>query len=466
MALCYDTTGKTNNFDSLFPRLLYWITIPVRKNAPLLQPTTRTKRWPVMIFSHGLGGSRNAYSHLVGSVASHGVIVICPEHRDGSSPISFVRELPGHRGSGEKAQSTGSTKVVDYIKISHSPSPQVEAARTRQLKIRLWELGCIYDSLLKLDTTLTSLTNLNTSSASLGAFADKMQVHQPGSITFAGHSFGAATVAQFVKTIYYSPQARDAPSSYEPLFSPSSHSAVVEQVTPNTPIVLLDMWCYPMRAKTTTWLWDKPMPCYAPSGPGGSAILAVESQAFVKWREHLKVTKRFLSHDPASDSAKSEDDARPPPHFYYPATSAHLSQSDFGVLFPWVTKKIFASEEPERVMKLNVRAVLQLLRERNIPVSATSREDMELGSEIPKGEEVEDDRRIFSKRGGIRGWVYLSTDANDMSDVAFEAASAVNDEKTSPGQAVVSGEVEKESGKADVVQALGDMKGTSGAVKA
>jgi len=45
-----------------------------------------------MIFSHGLGGTRNSYSHLVGSLASHGTVVFAIEHRDGSAPTTFIRQ--------------------------------------------------------------------------------------------------------------------------------------------------------------------------------------------------------------------------------------------------------------------------------------------------------------------------------------------------------------------------------------
>ena len=119
-------------FSRYFPRLLYYISIPVRKNAPLLPPNTTNKRWPVMVFSHGLGGSRNAYSHLVGSIASHGMIVIAPEHRDGSTPISYIRDVPSNnsvteksaarkarrtRGPGETEQRTGVTSLPQYLQL-------------------------------------------------------------------------------------------------------------------------------------------------------------------------------------------------------------------------------------------------------------------------------------------------------------------------------------------------------------
>jgi len=45
-----------------------------------------------MIFSHGLGGTRNSYAHLVGSIASYGTVVFAIEHRDGSAPTTFIRQ--------------------------------------------------------------------------------------------------------------------------------------------------------------------------------------------------------------------------------------------------------------------------------------------------------------------------------------------------------------------------------------
>lgn len=394
-----------------------------------------------MIFSHGLGGSRNAYSHVAGSIASHGVIVICPEHRDGSAPISFVRSVPKGLEKGEKSQFTVGRSKVGYNRVSHTPSPEVEAARTAQLKIRLYELGCIHDALLKIDQGV-SLTNLNASSAPfLHRFSGRMAVYEPGTIIFAGHSFGAATIGQFVKSTFYSPETSTAPASYEPIFTPSSRSAISKQITPNTPLVLLDVWCFPLRVASTRWLWNKPLPCYAPGGPGGCAVLAVESQAFFKWRIHLKATKHFLSPNPASESHTVKNDGRPGPHFYYATASAHLSQSDFGVLFPWFTRKIFAIEEPERIMKLNIRAILQLLRERKIPLSPISASDKEIGSETDMT--TKDDSKIFCTNGEIKGWNYLSTDVDDLSDIEFEDDSNV-DIKARPSEAVVGGELMKE----------------------
>ncbi|EPE33466.1 alpha/beta-Hydrolase [Glarea lozoyensis ATCC 20868] len=424
---------KLAEFISFFPRILHYISIPVRKNAALLSPPTSNTKWPVMIFSHGLGGTRNAYSHLVGSLASHGMIVIAPEHRDGSGPVSFIRDAPSTSHT-EKTSAGTKKRKVEYVKLSHNPSREVEEGRNAQLRVRLWEMGIIHSSLLKLDTG-DKLTNLDTSSAPLSAFATKLDVHRPGKITFAGHSFGASTVTQFVKSVYYSPKTASAPSDYTPLFTPSSRSEIVSQITPQTPVVLLDAWCLPLRAASTRWLWDLPFPCYTPGGPGPSNLLAVESQAFFKWNVHLKSTKRLLSSDPSTASPRHDN--RGEPHFFYAATSAHLSQSDFGILFPYLTKRFLAIEEPERILRLNVRAITQLLRNNDIEVGPTSRADLEMEEGSP--EATNDDKKILAK-GAVRGWVFISTNSDDAGDEVSNKGKVEDTQAAAPSDAVLGNE--------------------------
>lgn len=49
-----------------------------------------------MIFSHGLGGSRQTYSHFCGEMASRGYVVCAIEHRDGTSPTTSIVSIDGH----------------------------------------------------------------------------------------------------------------------------------------------------------------------------------------------------------------------------------------------------------------------------------------------------------------------------------------------------------------------------------
>lgn len=365
-------------------------------NADILEPTTRSKRWPVMIFSHGLGGSRNAYSHICGSLASHGIVVVAPDHRDGSAPINFVHS-PDPK---EKPQR------VDYKRIDHKPSTDVYAARDTQLRIRLWETGLIHSALLKIDTR-SRLPNISPDARSSSAgkdtltqFSHLLAVHEPGSISFAGHSFGAATMLQLIKSTFYNPHTHAAPPTYTPLYTPRPDSALARQITPHTPTILLDLWTLPIQSPSTSWLHDKPLPCYAPTGPGGISTLAVLSEGFYKWTSNMEETLRLVGK-PASSAPASLRGA----HVFYPTSSAHLSQSDFGILFPWATAKAFGSKEPARVLRLNTRAVLQVLRNSGVQVEPTSAADLEFDG-VDEGKVIPDDDGILSEREGrVRGWV-------------------------------------------------------------
>ncbi|CAI6339331.1 unnamed protein product [Periconia digitata] len=400
---------------SMFPQTLYFVDIPVHTNAQMLEPPAETKRWPVMVFSHGLGGSRNAYSHICGSLASHGIVVVAPEHRDGSAPISFVH-TPDEK---EKIRRIG------YVKVPHSASTETYEARDKQLRTRLWEIGLIHDALLKMDEGVAlrmvaeGTSKKSSNDTKLPMFAHALNVHEPGAISFAGHSFGAATMVQLAKSIYYNPTTHQPPPSYKPLYAPSSSSPLLKQITPRTPVILLDLWSLPLDSPSTTWLHAKPMPCYASDNPtGGSTLLAILSEAFFKWTTNLNQTKRVLS------KPSSADPSQPGPHIFYPIHSAHLSQSDFGVLFPWLTTKVLGAKEPERVLRLNTRAVLQTLRDAGVKVARTSVKDLELEGE--KVDEVEDDKEILgTRKDGVRGWVCLSAEVEEEGEKKGDEAKDV-----------------------------------------
>ncbi|KAF1914122.1 platelet-activating factor acetylhydrolase, isoform II-domain-containing protein [Ampelomyces quisqualis] len=394
---------------SLIPQLLYFISMPVHQNADLLKPPTKSKRWPVMMFSHGLGGSRNAYSHICGSLASHGVVVVAPDHRDGSSPLSI------HNTPDEKEK----LKHVEYRKIAHQPSTEVYKARDDQLRIRSTEMGLIHDALLKMDKgrklrNITHDRSWKGGKGLLSMFANVLNVHEPGAISFAGHSFGAATIVVFLKSIYWnSRQEIGNVAGYKPLYIPSADSSIIRQVTPENPVVLLDLWTLPMQSPDTAWLRLKPMPSYD-SATGGKNLLAILSEGFYNWKSNFNEVKRILAKP---KDAKSKHACQPGPHIFYPISSAHLSQSDFGVLFPWLTTKMFGVKEPERVLKLNTRAILQVMRDSGICVASTSAQDLEISEDDSQDKSVAHDTTILSRsKESVRDWVNLSPDTEDDLD--------------------------------------------------
>ncbi|KAK7713422.1 hypothetical protein SLS64_004672 [Diaporthe eres] len=60
-------------------------------------------KFPVVVFSHGLGGSRTMQSTVCGDLASYGFVVVAMEHRDGSGARSYVN-VPERRNSPELSQ--------------------------------------------------------------------------------------------------------------------------------------------------------------------------------------------------------------------------------------------------------------------------------------------------------------------------------------------------------------------------
>ena len=379
-----------------------------------------------MVFSHGLGGSRNAYSQISGSIASYGLVVVAAEHRDGSAPISFVRDK-------DKIAS----KAIEYRHVPYKVTAETEEIRTEQMNIRLWELTMIHAALIELDNG-SMITNLASDSGStLGHdFHSILDVHTPGKIAWAGHSFGAATMIQFVKSMYYS---RPTAEGDESMHSVPNGSPTERQITPASPVILLDLWALPLQISSASSLLAKPLPAY--DTEGGSPPLAILSEAFYKWKSNLEDTRKAISPHPGCKSSIR-------PNIFYPTASAHLSQSDFGPLFPWLTKKVFKAEEPERTLRLNVRAILESLRRCGIRVADTSAVDIGIKNSddshgcVTRGDQVYplgQDHRILAVDGNIEGWVSVPTMEQD--------GTSANESKCDakyPSEAVMNGEVMKE----------------------
>ena len=349
-----------------------------------------------MIFSHGLGGSFNAYSSILGALASCGVICLASEHRDQSCPVSIARH------------GDGTTTNVPYLTLSHQPTPDNIAARNIQLRIRLWELDLLYTAVEKLDSG-SALTNL--AHQSMPSFHNMLDL-KPSNVTWIGHSFGAASIVQLVKSVFWNCPTLGAKGTdytndpdWQPLYTPAQNSALSRQITAQSPVVLLDLWTMPLsNSPSTKWLWEKPLPCWAERAHSEqSNVLAIMSEAFYKWPELLERTRSSLSEQPAKGpTSTATADGRSPRLFYAPKT-AHLSQSDFGCLFPWIVRQFLSAENPERTILLNVRAILQLFRERGVHVESFKK-SMQEGE---KGQ-IGMDEEILSADGGVEGWMPVS----------------------------------------------------------
>ena len=216
-------SGFLSHFLSSLTMLLQYTTIPAVVNAPLLP---RDSPYPVVIFSHGLGGNINTYSSLLLALASCGVVCATVEHRDGSSPIAFVA-----------SHEANESRSIKYKKMSHKATPENMEARSAQLRIRLWELELLYSALVQVNGG-KAVRNIAPESqkASLPLLASAMDL-SPSAVTWIGHSFGAATIFQFVKSVFW---AQTLPSStgedpiradQQPLYTPAENGGLVKQIT-------------------------------------------------------------------------------------------------------------------------------------------------------------------------------------------------------------------------------------------
>ncbi|MFN0011668.1 MAG: alpha/beta hydrolase family protein [Phycisphaerales bacterium] len=69
--------------------------VPVRIYTPVASttPSGPAEPWPVIVFSHGAGGSREGYAYAGRHLASHGYLVILPQHAGSDTPA--MREALG-----------------------------------------------------------------------------------------------------------------------------------------------------------------------------------------------------------------------------------------------------------------------------------------------------------------------------------------------------------------------------------
>ncbi|OAA34985.1 phospholipase A2, group VII [Beauveria brongniartii RCEF 3172] len=316
-------------------------------------------KFPVIIFSHGLGGSRLCYSAICGELASFGFIVVAMEHRDGSGARTHVslpedidpaeiesstakiytnddsdKDAGGKKVRGRGKKGVNPYYVVDYIlpkdnaqdTSPHNPQGVDRVLRSAQIELRQEEIkeayhvmGLINDGKGEEVARLNLRKRGNIGSSSMGLIGIQWQ-HWKGSmflntVSVMGHSFGGATTVQL---------CRD------------------DSLTWIASGLILDAW-----GQATPPGGDKP------SNSVNKPIIAISSEAFMHWKENYDRVVSFCNE--ARDSGALC-------WMLTIAGSTHLAMTDFAVLYPvWMSLIMKSLVSPSRAFYLTIVASLEFL---------------------------------------------------------------------------------------------------------
>lgn len=157
-------------------------TLPVIPEAPVLPPDG--EQLPLVVHSHGLGGTLDLYSYQTMSLAAHGAVVLVLTHMDGSAPVvPQPRGMEAIRHDHNVLDLHFQGKTVEYVR-----------ARRGQTDRRVQELLGATDFLHRVvdfsdDGDETELEYLR-SARRLNPYLKHVNTNQT---FFMGHSFGGAT---------------------------------------------------------------------------------------------------------------------------------------------------------------------------------------------------------------------------------------------------------------------------------
>jgi platelet-activating factor acetylhydrolase len=325
-----------------------------RAAPPALLPA-----YPVIVFSHGLGGSRTNYSSVCGELASFGFVVVAMEHRDGSGARSSVNFAEGRDCAGvdaDAADNKGKTRKtssgspyyhVDYIfpkDNAQDTSPNnargVDTAlRGAQIEMRLAEIEEAFRVLTLINSghtdevlglNLRKKGNAGASSHGLdgvnwAAWRNRMRLDR---VTMMGHSFGGATTVQVLRL-------------------PNRFTWVGQGI-------LLDAWGPAMPELKQQLVEGNERPATAGAAQRiRKPLLSIGSEAFRHWQENKERVDQVCAEALEDGGLCWSITIR---------GSTHLSQTDFAVLYSgwmsWLMKTIVHSQ---RAIFLTVASSLEFL---------------------------------------------------------------------------------------------------------
>ncbi|XP_067840410.1 platelet-activating factor acetylhydrolase [Heptranchias perlo] len=168
--------------------------VPAEWNAPFKSDG----KYPLVVFSHGLGAFRTLYSAICIEVASQGFVVAAVEHRDGSASATYYIEEKTKTVSEvrESTSSTNSTPNLDQLErkwLYYKPHKQGEQEFPfRNVQVHQRSEECI--------RALNLLTDINMGKPVHNVlpldfdFTKMKDCLDLCKVAIMGHSFGGATV--------------------------------------------------------------------------------------------------------------------------------------------------------------------------------------------------------------------------------------------------------------------------------
>lgn len=264
-----------------------WSTkLPTRQPGPLAtaSPTaTASGALPTAIFSPGLAGTPSTYSVYCSRLASQGIVVAALDHRDMTSPASFV-----HASRSAKTEEVVYTKEADLTEDGE-PGPQWLYRRT-QLAFRraeVYEVSLLLqrlnagegEALIEHSTRKDCLKDLQR--AQLPSWKGRLDLESTNAdgtttsrLLGTGHSFGAATILSCIN-----PALAPVPELDE--------EAKTDEKLPNFSVgMLLDPWVEPLAD-------DYALPNSSSTPP--PPIFVINSQGFTLWSSHFNRVSKLCS---------------------------------------------------------------------------------------------------------------------------------------------------------------------------
>lgn len=181
--------------------------LPAQATGPVL-PTE--PKFPVMLFTHGLGGGIGNYSSFCIDMASYGWIVFAIEHADGSSFEALVHNNSNNddNGGSHTAQAEQTQQQYSFIPyLRGDVNVPIAQFRAPQLDKRCNELTTLFNLLSgsknKLNATDAFIPLRDSSPVPYNLF-DRMDLTRS---VVAGHSFGASTAIMYASRMETAPMA-------------------------------------------------------------------------------------------------------------------------------------------------------------------------------------------------------------------------------------------------------------------